>query len=207
MTIDKGEKVTLPSNLQPHQDPRAPGVTPNEVSILEYITTVMAGLDRRFADLHQDLKTDIDHRIEALKEDYDHRLGAADARYQQRYQQQEAALNAALAAAKEASIKVELASDKRFECVAIETLILLADGTTKSVGQLVVGDKIQDEIGYTIVTSNDLGAEELFEVQTSTGIVRCTARHPWYARPDTDSAYRWVETQHLSPGWLLWRIE
>lgn len=85
--------------------------------MLEYVTTMIAQLDRRFDTLHQ-----------TLKEWIEQRFNDSDLRYQQRFDAQVKALDAALAAQKEAvqtalmaaekaTSKAEIAADKRFESV------------------------------------------------------------------------------------------
>jgi hypothetical protein len=116
--------VTSPSALPPHQDPQWRAEGGGEVTILEYVTTIVATLDRRFDTLHEDLKTSIVDRFNAV----DNRFGDYDLRYQQRFDAQTKALDAALAAAKDAvntalvaaekaTSKAEAAADKRFESV------------------------------------------------------------------------------------------
>lgn len=108
--------MTNPLALPPHQDP-VQNDDPSRVTMIEYVTTLIAQLDRRFDTLHQDLKDSITQRF-----------GDADLRYQQRFDAQTKALDAALAAQKEAvqtalvaaekaTSKAEVASDKRFESV------------------------------------------------------------------------------------------
>lgn len=115
--------MTNPSAIPPHQDPiwRPDN---NEISYLEYVTTLVATLDRRFDTLHQDLKDSITDRFAAVSQQFKD----IDLRYQQRFDAQTKALDAALAAAKEAgqaaltaakeaTTKAEVASEKRFESV------------------------------------------------------------------------------------------
>lgn len=113
--------MTSPSAMPPHQDP-TPHNDLNRVTMMEYVTTLISTLDRRFDSLHQDLKDSITDRFFAVER----RFGDTDLRYQQRFDAQTQALNAALAAAKEAVAtamiaaekavaKAEAASEKRFE--------------------------------------------------------------------------------------------
>jgi hypothetical protein len=55
--------------------------------------------------------------IETLREHFDVVLGANDRRYEQRFKDSQTAVDAALNAAKEAVLKAEMASEKRFEGV------------------------------------------------------------------------------------------
>jgi hypothetical protein len=115
--------VTAPTAVPPHQDPSINPHT-DRVTIMEYVTTLISTLDRRFDTLHQDLKDSIGDRFTAT-----HALVASnDLRYQSRFEDQTKALDAALAAAKEAvqtalvaaekaTSKAEAAADKRFDSV------------------------------------------------------------------------------------------
>jgi hypothetical protein len=95
--------MTSPLPLPPHQDTnRNDDLT--TVTMLEYVTTLIAQLDRRFDTLHQDLKDSITQRFHD-----------ADLRYQQRFDAQTSALDAALAAQKEAVMTANTAAEKRFE--------------------------------------------------------------------------------------------
>lgn len=82
--------MTSPQPMMPHQDP-TPQTDSGRVTMLEYVTTLIHTLDRRFDTLHQDLK-------DALAQ----RFADTDLRYQQRFDAQKEALVAALAAQKEA---------------------------------------------------------------------------------------------------------
>lgn len=115
--------MTSPSALPPHQDP-TPNADHDRVTIMEYVTTLISTLDRRFDTLHQDLKDSITDRLDGTRALID----ANDLRYQQRFDAQTKALDAALAAAKEAvqtalaaaekaTVKAEVAADKRFDAV------------------------------------------------------------------------------------------
>ena len=108
--------MTSPTPLPPHQDP-VQNDDPSRVTMIEYVTTLIAQLDRRFDTLHADLKDSITQRFTD-----------SDLRYQQRFDAQTKALDAALAAQKEAVLtamvaaerattKAETAADKRFESV------------------------------------------------------------------------------------------
>lgn len=115
--------MTSPNSLPPHQDP-TPNPHTDRVTIMEYVTTLISTLDRRFDTLHQDLKDSVADRFVAT-----HALVANnDLRYQSRFEDQTKALDAALAAAKEAvqtalvaaekaTSKAEAAADKRFDSV------------------------------------------------------------------------------------------
>jgi hypothetical protein len=115
--------MTAPTPVPPHQDP-TPNVGFGSVTIMEYVTTLVSTLDRRFDTLHEDLKDSVTDRLAALRD----LLNAGDLRYQQRFDSQTKALDAALAAAKEAvqtalvaaekaTSKAEVAADKRFDSV------------------------------------------------------------------------------------------
>jgi hypothetical protein len=128
--------TTTPS---PHQDPAFPTRHPSDVSLLEHVTTLMAAMDRRYESQLEDLKESVTRRFtdtnqsfgslhEDLKTAVVQRFADADLRYQQRFDAQTNALDAALAAAKEAvqtalvaaekaTTKAEVAADKRFEGV------------------------------------------------------------------------------------------
>lgn len=60
------------------------------------------------------MRTSIDYEIENLRRENDYRFGAID----QRFVASESAVAAALATAKEAVIKAELAQEKRFDMVS-----------------------------------------------------------------------------------------
>jgi hypothetical protein len=98
-----GVDVTDP--LPPHQDPRKHDEL-GTVTMLEYVTTVLAQLDRRHEALYETLRDSIDAR-----------LRDADLRYQQRFDAQTSALDAALAAQKEAVQTANAAAEKRFESI------------------------------------------------------------------------------------------
>ena len=119
--------MTSPTPTPPHQDP-----TPNpdftKVSMLEYTSTLIAMLDRRFDTLHEDLKESVRERFRAVERAADKAEAESDLRYQQRYDSQQTAVKdalvsqdkavrAALASAELAVSKSEVASTKRFDSV------------------------------------------------------------------------------------------
>jgi dsDNA-binding SOS-regulon protein len=95
--------MTSPQPMAPHQDP-SPQTDSGRVTMLEYVTTLIHTLDRRFDTLHQDLK-------DALAQ----RFADTDLRYQQRFDAQKEALGAALAAQKEAVSAALIAAEKAVE--------------------------------------------------------------------------------------------
>jgi hypothetical protein len=97
--------TSSPAPVPPHQDPHH-NPHPGVVTMLEFVTTLSAQRDRRFDALHQELKDSVDQR-----------LRDADLRYQQRFDAQTSALDAALAAQKEAVHVANTAAEKRFESV------------------------------------------------------------------------------------------
>lgn len=126
----------------------------------------------------------------------------------QRFADQDKAVQAALLAAKEAVLKAEAASEKRFECVAAETPVLCADLIWRPAGELKVGDELiaLDEdspsrsgrrFRRAIVTANSLESDKLFSVNTPVGIVKCNANHPWLVR---NHAWEWVKTSDIKVG-------
>lgn len=119
--------MTSPQPLPPHQDPTHNSDL-SKVTMMEYVTTLIAQLDRRFDTLHADLKESIVYRLAALDDRYRELFRAADLRYEQRFQAQqvlhEAALKAqkdavatAMAAAERQTSKAERDAEKRFESV------------------------------------------------------------------------------------------
>lgn len=104
--------MTSPSGVPPHQDP-TPNPHSDRVTALEYLTTLISTLDRRFDTAHEDLKASIIDRFTAIRVLVD----ANDLRYQQRFDAANEAVHAALVAAEKATTKAEAAADKRFESV------------------------------------------------------------------------------------------
>jgi hypothetical protein len=142
-------------------------------------------------------------------------LDEADKRYQQRFDAQTKAIDAALQAAKEAVTKAETANDKRFECVSSDTMILCADLIWRPAGELRVGDELiafdeeaEADSGRrgrrfrrSVVTANAVQDDALIEVQTPRGNVRCNPQHPWLVRPqDKRLDWRWVRADNLQYG-------
>jgi hypothetical protein len=124
--------VTSPQPLPPHQDPSFNNDI-GKVTMIEYVTTLIAQLDRRFDTLHEDLKDSIIRRFDGVARS----AAEADLRYQQRFDAQTKAVEAAfvshseavraalaaadkataaaLAAAEKAVSKAEASTEKRFE--------------------------------------------------------------------------------------------
>jgi len=158
-----------------------------------------------------------------LREHLEALLAERDLRFQQRYDAQRVAMDAALAAAdkavqaallaaKEAVIKAETAAEKRFDCVSADTPILCADLVWRPAGDLLIGDEIIafDEespsrrgrrFRKATVTDNSLARDALLLVTTPEGSVRCNAHHPWLVRrADRTGTWRWVKAENLRPG-------
>jgi hypothetical protein len=156
-------------------------------------------------------------------------IAASDKRYEQRFEAaqkaielgfaaQKAAVDAALTSQSAAVIKAELAADKRFECVSIDTPILCADLTWRPAGDLVAGDELLafDEespsrrgrlFRRAVVTANSHREDSLWMVKTPEGSVRCNAKHPWLVRRPrstrsgmTNGIWAWVKTGDLKIG-------
>jgi hypothetical protein len=83
--------------------------------MLEYVTTLIAQLDRRFDTLHQDLKDSITDRFSNSDLRYQQRFDAQKEALSAAFAAQETATNAALAAQKEAVTKAEAAANERFK--------------------------------------------------------------------------------------------
>lgn len=112
--------------------------------------------------------------------------------------------------------KAEAAAEKRFECVAVDTLILCADLIWRPAGELCPGDEL---IGFdeealsrrgrryqrAVVLENSIADDRLFLVKTESGSVRCNAVHPWLTRSVPSGNWRWIKTQDLRPGYQLMR--
>lgn len=116
------------------------------------------------------------------------------------------------ASMQEAVRKAEAADEKRFECVAADTPILCADMTWRQASALRVGDEIVafDEESPTrrgrlfrkaTVTANAVEQDQLVEVATEGGVVRCNSQHPWLARHAGDHPkWEWIKTSDLLVG-------
>lgn len=135
--------MTSPSPTPPHQDPVSHSDM-SKVTMMEYTTTLISTLDRRFDTLHQDLKDSINERFRAAEKAADD----ADRRYEQRYDAQQTALRdallsadkavqAALISAERAVAKAETASEKRFDAVN-EFRAQLADQATTFMSRVEV---------------------------------------------------------------------
>jgi hypothetical protein len=129
-------------------------------------------------------------------------LKEMDLRYQQRYDAQNKALDAAL-----------LAAEKAVQCVTADTPVLDADLVWRPAGELVPGDELiafdaDAPAGRSrgrlfrkaVVTGNTLREDSLVNVVTPVGSVRCNLTHPWLVRRPHDHTWRWVIAADLKPG-------
>lgn len=138
----------------PHQDPTT-HTDPTRVTVMEYVTTVIAGLDRRFGAMYTDLKECVAQRFDD-----------SDLRYQQRFDAQTKAMDAALAAQKEAVqialiaaekavAKAEIAAEKRFDATnefreqLRDQAATLIPRNESEVRMAAIGERI-DEIRATV---------------------------------------------------------
>lgn len=151
-----------------------------------------------------------------LKELFDQRFQDSEKAVAAALAAQESAVAAALGAAERAVLKAETASEKRFECVEVNTLILCSDLVWRPAGGLLPGDELIacDETSPTrsgrrfrraLVTANAIRRDTLLLVTTEAGNVRCNSQHPWLARRDSTqkrgrSHWQWVEAIDLRPG-------
>lgn len=107
--------------------------------------------------------------------------------------------------------KAEAATEKRFECVEASTLILCADLIWRPAGELQVDDPIvaldenvPDRRGrrfrLAYVTENSIVNDELYEVKTSRGIVKCNGQHLWLSRENQRAwaGWKWIKTTDLT---------
>lgn len=107
--------MTSPTSPPPHQDPHLR--ESEDVSILEYVTTAVASLDRRFDSLHQDLKDAIAQRFIDSALLYDERYRTQKEGVREALVAQDKLVAAALVAQDKAITKAEVASEKRFDAV------------------------------------------------------------------------------------------
>ncbi|MEU8795544.1 polymorphic toxin-type HINT domain-containing protein, partial [Streptomyces sp. NPDC048643] len=97
------------------------------------------------------------------------------------------------------------------KCFLAGTKVLMADGTTKSIEKIKVGDRVQAadprsgekgprKVERLIVTEDDKKFSEL-SIETSDGIERLTAtyEHPFWS----PSERAWIEASSLAPGMTL----
>ena len=172
--------------------------------ITEQIKESNAASDKRY-----------EQRFEASQKALDLGFAGQKAAVDAAFAAQKEAINAALAAADRAVSKAELATEKRFECVSIDTPILCADLVWRSAGELVAGQELLafDEESPTrrgrlfrkaVVTANSRKADALFLVNTPRGSVRCNANHPWLVRRprdtkggSTNGIWTWTKTRDL----------
>lgn len=153
----------------------------------------------------------VDNDKVALRDYLEARIDAVEKAAIARADAQDKAVTAALAAQQAAVQKTEVASEKRFECVAADTPILCADLIWRAARELQEGDELiafdetsPDRRGRRFrratVTDNSLAEDDLLIVNTSMGAVRCNARHPWLTRPQNEAVqWKWVETRNLMP--------
>jgi hypothetical protein len=119
------------------------------------------------------------------------------------------ALRGAAAASKEAGWlnKAAKAVSKTCNSFLGDTQVLMADGSTKRIDELKVGDEIfatdpdSGESGgrEVLATLTNKGAKHLVEVQTGDGKIVATAQHPFWL-PDEK---RWADASELRPGSVL----
>jgi hypothetical protein len=109
--------------------------------------------------------------------------------------------------------KAETATEKRFECVETSTPILCADLIWRPAGELQVNDPIialdedvPDRRGrrfrLAYVTENSIAEDELYEVKTSRGIIKCNGQHLWLSRENQRAwaGWKWIKTTDLTTG-------
>jgi hypothetical protein len=109
--------------------------------------------------------------------------------------------------------KAENATEKRFECVETSTPILCADLIWRPAGELQVNDPIialdedvPDRRGrrfrLAYVTENSIAEDELYEVKTSRGIIKCNGQHLWLSRENQRAwaGWKWIKTTDLTTG-------
>ena len=66
-------------------------------------------------------------------------------------------------------------------CFSTDAPVNMADGTTKPISQILPGDMVLSHRGITrVLASGVTGVEKTVAIHGITGIVRCTATHPWY---------------------------
>ena len=135
-------------------------------------------------------------------------MNERDRRYADKFQSADEKNTLALSSSKEAVTKAEIATEKRFECVSVDTPILCCDLVWRPAGELKVGDELigLDEWPPTrsgrrfrraTVTHHALSEDKLLIVRTPLGSVRCNPHHPWLVR---DHEWKWIEAQDLKVG-------
>ncbi len=108
------------------------------------------------------------------------------------------------------------------DCVAADTLVLCDDLTWRPARSLAPGDGIVgiDEsaprkhrrLRRAVVTANGIRTDDLYEVRTGRGVLRCNGKHPWLARTQRRAAgggrgtWKWVRTDELHPGDDLYHV-
>lgn len=107
------------------------------------------------------------------------------------------------------------------DCVEASTRVLCADMTWRPAGSLVLGDEIvgideypqnggRRRLRRAVVTGNGLRQDELYEVRTDRGVVRCNGKHPWLAksnrRDGRRGAWTWVRTDELTEDHKLYHL-
>jgi hypothetical protein len=137
----------------------------------------------------------------ALKAASDAAQVATDLRYQQRFEAQSDALNAAFQSQQQA-----------MQCVSADTPVLCADLVWRPAGELEVGEELVafDELAANrqgrrfrkaVVTANALREDTLLLVTTPVGSVKCNREHPWLVRrPDKNARWRWIKAADMLVG-------
>ncbi len=154
----------------------------------------------------------LEERFTLVQDEIDRRFTGADTAVAYALTSADKAVQAALKSAELATSKAEMASEKRFDCVASDVLILCADLTWRPAGDLLVGDELitVDESSPSrrgrrfrkaVVTANSLARDSLLRVVTPQGSVRCNYHHPWLAqRRERPHTWEWLKAEDLRPG-------